>query len=433
VTRLVFHTDRNALPAEPDNDIHVWLFGASPPFPHIGTIGARAMDAATRLRVRPSAAAIDFLSIAMAVTAADTFVPRDDAPDAWARHFDIMLPLAEPAKWTALKSELEAALLFLSSDEWHFEFLAGGATPPLSSVIRRRNLVVDISRVDCVSLFSGGLDSGIGALDLIASGRRPLLVSHAPHGDADKQDKVALLLPTPCPRLSVNAYPLLQGFDDDSMRTRSFQFIALGTMAAQAVASFRGHASVELFVCENGLISLNPPLTARRLGSHSTRTAHPHFLERISGILSAAGLPIAIINPYRHSTKGELLAAHCGRTGFREFAAETVSCGKWKRKNQQCGRCVPCLIRRAAFHKAGIVDDTPYRYPDLLAVMHDEDGRDDLIAVQAAIIRGEPLKRWITRAGPLPLDSRQRAAYIEVARRGMDELAAHLRAQGFRV
>jgi hypothetical protein len=187
----------------------------------------------------------------------------------------------------------------LSSDEWHFEFLAGGATPPLSSVIRRRNRVVDISRVDCVSLFSGGLDSGIGALDLIASGRRPLLVSHAPHGDADKQDKVASLLPTPCPRLSVNAYPLLQGFDDGSMRTRSFQFIALGTMAAQAVASFRSHASVELFVCENGLIGLNPPLTARRLGSHSTRTAHPHFLERISGILSAAGLPIAIINPYR--------------------------------------------------------------------------------------------------------------------------------------
>ncbi|MGX9148178.1 hypothetical protein [Mesorhizobium sp. 128a] len=43
----------------------------------------------------------------------------------------------------------------------------------------------------------------------------------------------------------------------------------------------------------------------------------------------------------------------------------TVSCGKWKRKSQQCGHCVPCLIRRSAFAKAGITDTTNYQYPDL--------------------------------------------------------------------
>jgi hypothetical protein len=410
MTRLVFHTDRNGLPLEPDSDIHVWLYGASPPLPHIGTIGAQAMDAAERLRVRPSAAAIDFLSIAMAVTAADTFVMRGDAPDAWARYFEIVLPLVEPERWIAVKNELEAALMFLSSDEWHFEFVAGGAAPPSSSIIKRRKRVVDVSRVDCVSLFSGGLDSGVGAIDLIASGRRPLLVSHAPHGDADKQGKVASLLPTSCQRLSVNSYPRLQGADDDSTRTRSFQFIALGTIAAQAVASFRSRASVELFICENGLIGLNPPLTDRRLGSHSTRTAHPHFLESMGKILSTAGLPVTLNNPYRHTTKGEMIAVHAGRTGFREFAAETVSCGKWKRKNQQCGRCVPCLIRRAALHKAGIMDDTSYKDPDLLAVMQREKGRDDLIAVQAA-------------TGPAPAWSAKSPRHLWVAR-GFEQLWA---------
>jgi hypothetical protein len=433
MTRLVFHTHRDTLPSEPDNEIHVWLYGASPPFPHVGTIGAKAMDAAERLRVRPSAAAVDFLSIAMAVTAADTFVMRGDAPDAWARSFEIVLPLAEPERWKALKKELEAALLFLSSDEWSFDFVLGGAAPPANSVIKRRRRVVDVSRADCVSLFSGGLDSAIGALDLIASGKRPLLVSHAPHGDADKQEKVASLLPATCQRLSVNAYPVLQGVDEDSMRTRSFQFIALGTMAAETVGSFHGGTNVELFISENGLIGLNPPLTARRLGSHSTRTAHPYFLRSIGGILSAAGLPVTLINPYRHTTKGEMIAAYGAAASFRKFASETVSCGKWKRRNQQCGRCVPCLIRRASLHRAGIVDDTSYQYPDLHAVMQDEDGRDDLIAVQAAIIRGEPLGRWVAKSGPLPLDSKERAAYIQVARRGMDELAAYLKAQGFSV
>jgi hypothetical protein len=64
----------------------------------------------------------------------------------------------------------------------------------------------------------------------------------------------------------------------------------------------RQHApsAVELFVCENGLIALNPPLTPRRIGSHSTRTAHPHFLANVQDILSASGLPIIIANPFGH-------------------------------------------------------------------------------------------------------------------------------------
>jgi hypothetical protein len=42
MTRLVFHTHRDTLPSEPDSEIHVWLYGASLPFPHIGTIGGPA-------------------------------------------------------------------------------------------------------------------------------------------------------------------------------------------------------------------------------------------------------------------------------------------------------------------------------------------------------------------------------------------------------
>jgi hypothetical protein len=133
-----------------------------------------------------------------------------------------------------------------------------------------------------------------------------------------------------------------------------------------------------LFVCENGLIALNPPLTPRRIGSHSTRTAHPHFLANVQDILSASGLPIIIANPYRHQTKGEMAKPHAAEANFRNLAATTISCGKWKRRNQQCGRCVPCLIRRASLHAAHVLDDTDYQYPDLTSVMDDEEGRDDL-------------------------------------------------------
>ena len=98
----------------------------------------------------------------------------------------------------------------------------------------------------------------------------------------------------------------------------------------------------------NGLIALNAPLTPRRIGSHSTRTTHPHFLGSIQAIVDAVGLPVAIANPLRHETKGEMVTRHAGDPTFVAQAVRTVSCGKWKRDGRQCGRCVPCLIRRAS-------------------------------------------------------------------------------------
>jgi hypothetical protein len=378
-------------------------------------------------------AAMDLLSIAMAVTAADTFVLRADAPDGWGRNFEVVLPLADPAPWENLRPALEATLRFLSSDKWHFEFIAGGAEPPVDSVIRNRNRVLDLSKVDCVSLFSGGLDSAIGALDLLGQGRRPLLVSHASRGDADKQDAVAGLLPARCERMSVNTYPTWAGPDDDSMRTRSFQFLALGVLAAEAIAKYQRLARSELLVCENGLIALNPPLTPRRMGSHSTRTTHPYFLQAFQEIIISAGLPVSVSNPYRLYTKAEMALPHAEQTSFRSFASTTVSCGKWKRRNQQCGRCVPCLIRRASLHAASIADDTDYQFPDLQSVMGDEEGRDDLIAVQAAILRGPIGELGVLKAGPLPTDPIDRAALVSVVARGMQELQSFLISQGFHV
>jgi hypothetical protein len=433
MTRLLFHVSEQSIPKEPDDQIHVWLYGPSPPYPHVGVIGHKVLDIAFRLMARPSTAAMDFVAIAMAVTAADTFVSRDDAPNGWSRSFEIVIPLANPGNWQSLKPLLERTLQFLSSDTWRFEFVDGGIRPPLTSEIKRKRNIVDLSKVDCVALFSGGLDSAIGAIDLLNDGKRPLLVSHAPRGDAERQEAVAALLPSTCERLSVNAYPIWDGVYEDSTRTRSFQFLALGALAAQSIANYRGSPSVDLHVCENGLIALNPPLTPRRMGSHSTKTAHPYFFQGVRELLSALEMPVQISNPYRYTTKGEMVARHYDRPKFEAFAAETVSCGKWKRKNEQCGRCVPCLIRRASLYAGNVSDETVYRYPDLGVVMADEDGRDDLIAVQSALIRGGAAERWVLQAGPLPENSADRSLYFDVAKRGMAELESYLKAEGFKI
>jgi hypothetical protein len=367
----------------------------------------------------------------MAVTAADTFVSRGDSSNAWSRTFEIMHPVVNPSAWSAVKPLLERVLRFLSADHWSFEFVAGGVLPPSLAEIRRKREIIDLSKVDCVSLFSGGLDSAIGAVDLLKGGARPLLVSHSPRGDATAQDEVAALLPSKCQRISVSSYPTWQGVDDDSMRTRSFQFLALGALAGSAISMFRGNSTVELNVCENGLIALNPPLTPRRLGSQSTRTAHPYFLEGVRQIMSLVGLPIKIRNPYEHQTKGEMVLARAGDAGFDSFVNKTVSCGKWKRKNQQCGRCVPCLIRRASLYRGGVTDLTSYQCADLQSAMLAEDTRDDLVAVQAAVLRDTDSQRWVLQAGPLPMEPSARASFYDVAARGLNELAGYLRSQGF--
>lgn len=127
---------------------------------------------------------------------------------------------------------------------------------------------------------------------------------------------------------------------------------------------------------------------------------------------------------------------HAAQTNFCSLASATVSCGKWKRRNQQGGCCVPCLIRRAALHSVGMTDDTDdtdYRYPDLQSVMSDENGRDDLIAVQAALLRNPMNELQVMKGGPTPTDPMDRAAFVSVAARGMQALRSFLASQGFRV
>jgi hypothetical protein len=80
-----------------------------------------------------------------------------------------------------------------------------------------------------------------------------------------------------------------------------------------------------------------------------------------------------------------------------------------------------------------VTDDTDYQYPDLQSVMSDEEGRDDLIAVQVALLRSPVSELQVMKAGPLPIDQADRTAYVSVAARGMQELRSFLASQGFRV
>lgn len=312
---------------------------------HIGRstlpgIGHTLPHEVVKLPWSPKTLEWDLLSIALAVYGTDRFIPRCNSPDGWTRVLALEIEVVDPDPWSDQTAELEASLRFLTGDIWYLRFLPGGKQPP--------NFTSRITDRDCACLFSGGLDSLIGALDLTFDGRRPLLISQASSKEGNIQKSLASKIGLDEHHFQGRAIEKFKPPYELSSRSRSVLFFAYGALAAAGLGG-------ELFVPENGLISINPPLTRRRIGSLSTRTTHPHFISSIQAIFDHVNLGVTIINPYKHRTKGEMLAV-CAKDSLiiRQIASDTYSCGRGKRLNKHCGRCVPCLIRRAAFFNAGI-------------------------------------------------------------------------------
>lgn len=383
--------------------------------PELAGAGAQLVEAVHTLPATPSIPAWDFLALALAVTAADRFVVRVDAVDGWTRVIALDVDLHDPAPWVAQTDALTAALRFLTGDIWHLRFSAGGAAPP---DVRLRT-----TDRDCVCLFSGGLDSLIGAIDLVTEGRRPLLVSQASPKEGPVQAALAANIGLAAHRFDGRARERYTPPYEPSSRARSLLFIAYGILAGAALAE-AGVTPDFVYVPENGLISINPPLTRRRIGSLSTRTTHPFFIASLGRVLERVGLTVPPENRYRWRTKGEMLD-ECLDSGLVErLAPRSYSCGKGKRLNQHCGRCVPCLIRRAAFHHAGVPDATRYWAADLAT----SERYDDVYAARmaGAAVATRDVVQWAAEAGPLPDDPTARARYVDVVRRGITELASYL-------
>jgi hypothetical protein len=264
MTQIIFNHEERKLPKASTNLIPVQLFGKNDRTPYIGN---SIIDNLRHKPVRIPPQAMDFLSVAMAVTAADTFVPRNESEDGWTRQFSLKLPLVDPIRWKTVQEDLEMALHFLSGDTWIFNFSDGGIRPPPLVQPRFRDDRKFISDLNCVSLFSGGLDSAIGAIDLLHNGYKPLLVSHAYKGDKMHQDSIKSKLSGRLWNYQFNADPHFNQLSDVTMRTRSFNFIAFGITSVCILQQVTSNKSLELIMPENGFISLNAPLTLRRIGS----------------------------------------------------------------------------------------------------------------------------------------------------------------------
>lgn len=337
--------------------------------PNLGTLGA----------VPPLN--IDLVRIALSAFAADRSELREGGGSNWnQRQLELELPVSDPTAWNAVADELAGVLGFLSGDSWTLSFVqeqAQGDAVPLPDVTTAPTRVV---------LLSGGADSAIGGLysrSLLAADEHHVLLSHfsntmlAPiqrHVAEDLerlipgpgQEHVVVHLGRGSKRINGTSYP-----SESTSRSRSLLFLALGL----AVASIH---KVPLWIPENGFASINPPLGPERLGSLSTRTTHPAFLQGLSAALAKVGAHSVIENPFANDTKGAMYQRVVDLVGTDEastFLSATHSCALTGQRSHgisaevPCGVCFGCVLRRASFASSGVVDTTSYIAPSSDAVV----------------------------------------------------------------
>jgi 7-cyano-7-deazaguanine synthase in queuosine biosynthesis len=374
---------------------------------------------------------IDVVRIALAAFAADRSVLREGRGSNWnQRTLDLEIPVSDPDPWTVVSDELAGVLGFLSGDRFTLRFTQG--QPPVETV------ALDTGDVPKrVVLLSGGADSAIGGMysrSLLTSDEHHILLSHfsntmLPPIQRHVAAEIERLVPGPTQQhIVVHLGRRNKRIDGTSYRSeptsrsRSLLFLALGL----AVASIH---KVPLWIPENGFASINPPLGPERLGSLSTRTTHPAFLQRLAAVLTKAGAHAVIENPFAQSTKGEMYQRVVDLVGTDEasaFLSRTHSCALTGQRSHHisaevpCGICFGCVLRRASFSASGVADLTNYIAPSSdPAVQKWLDSRSVEMQVRNFILRGVRTRDLTTLGLPnnYPiLDA------LDLCQRGIEEL-----------
>lgn len=377
-----------------------------------------------------------FLLLSAMVYTIDRSVHRERySEDGWSRLFDVdfILPAAEI--YMANKAQIEGLLSYLTGDYWTCSF----TSVPLVG-IPQWNESHYLDDVKQVNLFSGGMDSLIGAIDSMERVEDGTIF-FASHNDGSmggpKVDQDRLLRHFRrdyARKFKTFGSPVRiepDSSQDSTCRSRSLMFIAI----AMQVAAYR---NVDIVIPENGSVSLNYPLSPSRRASCSTRTTHPVMLMKLRNLLASMGLQVRITNPYEFMTKGEMVSTCANQAYLLNVLSASNSCGKRARKqffkdNRQathCGRCMPCMYRKAAL--VGYQDRTVYG-TTINRLFRDRvgDSSDDFYAMINFLKRDltdEAIARELRIAGMGRMENLE--GYVQLVKRTREELKRLINAEG---
>lgn len=391
------------------------------------------VGALSKLHIYPSESGFDVIIIGLMVYIADMKISRrKQSQDSWSREITLEIPVFDE-RWTQYQYTLERMLKFLTGDFWSLEF-----TKREIEFAARDKESERTDEYGLASLFSGGMDSLIGAINLMEQKQPTLFVSHAGEGRVRSwQTNLLSIIDENYKDVPhTNAYlwtsltdiELPHADKDMNQRSRSFLFIAIAIFAMTGTKK-----CLELHMPENGLIALNVPLDSTRIGSHSTRTTHPFYLGLWNEI--ARGIfGISITNTYWNKTKGEMAVECLNKDILKMAIGKSYSCSSVNSVqirsglSQHCGHCLPCIIRRAAIHHAfGKWDVSEYFHSKISKIRSNRDLiGEQLRSLEYAIsrIKKNPMAKrvFIHKPGPLYSDETYLAELSDMYYRGLMEI-----------
>lgn len=269
------------------------------------------------------------------------------------RSVDAIIPVYNRAHWEGLLEDIEYLVNWVSEDDFHITLTENKYINPTL------NLSLVFPNKHDATLFSGGLDSLSGAFYNFSNSISSDYVGFINKGEEGNH------------QLKVRDYYKRFFSDDTSINlieklsikkntyiqsTRSLLYFALG------IAKNHFNESKNLYLFENGILSLNPELNNR----YTTKTTHPKTIYLYNKLLKNADINITIKHPFLFKTKGEII--NNMNVDFLDVVQHTFTCGQGrnpiKSHKGQCGVCIPCLLRKislAAYDNE--VYDVVYEYP----------------------------------------------------------------------
>jgi 7-cyano-7-deazaguanine synthase in queuosine biosynthesis len=316
---------------------------------------------------------LDLIDIGTYVFAADRITSRG-SPVAggmgrsWYRHLHFNIAVRDPPHWSQpeLVRQLKDLLGFMSDDDFEFEFVQSDVeAPPDDYFCFDENLAAKGTPAPVI-LFSGGLDSLAGTLQELQTGsHRVVLVSHQSSPivthyqndllqelHRDYRDRV-LHLPVRMNLLGLRSL-------SNTQRTRTFFFSCIAGAVAAAISA----PGIRYY--ENGIMSLNLPLSEEVVSTAATRSTHPRTLAEMALFLEVAlGRMCTVDNPFILKTKAEVIGLFepLGQSKKIDLA---FTCTEVRRRvggKSHCGACLQCLHRIFGALSAGMGQhDKPDKY-----------------------------------------------------------------------
>jgi 7-cyano-7-deazaguanine synthase in queuosine biosynthesis len=298
---------------------------------------------------RISDTAADLLDVAAVVYRIERQLPRRGPSNPNVR-YELTIPLRDPIIWQGRSTDLLQEILgFLGSTVWEVNVVNRSQRTNESSKATPSEQIIGR-----VALLSGGLDSACGAGAGMVSPRDTQLCSFYTRQKSRQREIAAdagFSSPTQW-RQNGTAGP------GRSFYYRSFLFLSLGAATAET------WNAREVVQFENGILaSAVPPVPSLAMTRHAHPKVHQLFVKLLESLFDGKW---RITNPLWQMTKREAVQAlerTIGKKRAAKITAATQSCwnlsspqvfgvrtlGKHtKHANEQCGVCVPCIVRRTA-------------------------------------------------------------------------------------